>query len=94
MIIIRALKTKQGNVRRKEEMTPFKLDSGKFPHMNYNRVVQKSRRQACRNRPDTPMSMGEAKMMWKIAQDVNSVNEPQLAIKKRADNDRTRRGLI
>jgi hypothetical protein len=75
-------------------MIPYKLDSGKFPHMNYNRVVRKSQRQSLRNRPDTPMSMGEAKMMWKIAQDVNSVNEPQLAIKKRADRDGTRRGLI
>jgi hypothetical protein len=75
-------------------MIPFKLDNGKFPHMNYNRVVQSSRKQALRNRPDTPMSLREAQMMWKIAQDVNSVNEPQLAIKKRADHDRTRRGLI
>jgi hypothetical protein len=76
-------------------MTPtFRLDSGRFPHMNYNRVVKRSQRQSVRNRPDTPMSMGEAKMMWKIAQDVNSVNEPQIAIKTRADRDRTRRGLI
>ena len=83
------------NIQQEENtMQPFKLDSGKFPHMNYNRVVQKSRRQATRNRPDTPMSLREAQMMWKIAQDVNSVNEPQIAIKKRADNDRTRRGLI
>ena len=82
------------NIQQEKEMTPFRLDSGKFPHMNYNRVVQNSRKAACRNRPDTPMSLREAQMMWKIAQDVNSVNEPQIAIKKRADNDRTRRGLI
>jgi len=76
-------------------MTPsFNLDNGKFPHMNYNRVVKKSRKQLYRNRPDAPMSMREAHMMWKIAQDVNSVNEPQLAIKRRADKDRTRNGLI
>ena len=82
------------NIQQEKEMTPFRLDSGKFPHMNYNRVVQSSRKQAIRNRPDTPMSMGEAKMMWKISQDVNGVNEPQLAIKTRADRDRTRRGFI
>jgi hypothetical protein len=71
----------------------FKLDNGKFPHMNYNRVVQKSRMQATRNRPDVPMSLREAQMMWKISQDVNSVNEPQLAIKGKPQG-RTRQGLI
>lgn len=76
-------------------MTPsFNLDNGKFPHMNYNRVLKNSRKQAIRNRPDAPMTLREAQMMWKIAQDVNSVNEPQLAIKRRADRDRTRKGLI
>jgi hypothetical protein len=73
---------------------PMKLDNGRFPHMNYNRVVKNGRRQALRNRPDAPMSAREAMGMWKISQDVNSINEPQLAITKRADRDKTRRGLI
>jgi hypothetical protein len=81
------------NIYLEEKEMTFRLDSGKFPHMNYNRVVQKSRMHATRNRPDVPMSLREARQMWKISQDVNSVNEPQIAIKGKPQG-RTRQGLI
>ena len=71
----------------------FKLDNGKFPGMNYNKVVARSRKRINQIRPETPMTLREAQEMWKIAQDVNSVNEPQLAIKGNPQG-RTRRGLI
>lgn len=76
-------------------MTPsFNLDNGKFPKVNLNRTLQRSRRQMCRNRPDVPTTLYEAKQIYRITQNLNSLPEVQLAITKRADNDRTRRGLI
>ena len=76
-------------------MTPsFNLDNGKFPRVNLNRQLQRSRRQMCRNRPDVPTTMEEARQVYNITQNLNSLPEVQLAITRRADRDRTRKGLI
>lgn len=70
----------------------FRLDSGKIPHMNYNRVLRKSRVAMCRNRPDSPMTLNEAQQIWRISQSVNGISEPQIAIKK--PQGKTRQGFI
>jgi len=74
-------------------MIPYRLDSGKFPRLKYNRVVAKGRR-AEQHFRSPAITQGQALNIWKVAQDVSSLEEPQLAIKKRADHDRTRRGFI
>ena len=69
----------------------FRLDKGTFTSTNYNRVVQLSRKKLYTpavDSVDRPQAMG----MYKIMQDMNSVDEPQLAIRK--SQGRTRRGLI
>ena len=73
---------------------PIRLDNGKFPRVNLNRQLRKSRRQMCRNRPDTPTTVYEARQIYNITQNLNSLPEVQLAITRRADHDRTRQGLI
>lgn len=75
-------------------MIPYKLDNGKFPKVNLNRQLQRSRRQMCRNRPDVPTTLYEAKQIYNITQNLNSLPEVQLAITRRADHDRTKKGLI
>jgi hypothetical protein len=74
-------------------MIPYKLDSGRFPRLKYNRVVARGRR-AEQHFRSPAITQGQALGIWKVVQDVNSVEEPTLAIKKRADHDRTRRGFI
>jgi hypothetical protein len=74
-------------------MTPYNLDSGRFPRMKYNRVVAKGRRAEQHFRSPV-ITQGQVKNIWRVAQDVNGLTEPQLAIKTRADRDRTRQGFI
>ena len=69
----------------------FRLDKGKFPAINYNRVVRQSRKKLYTpavDSVDKPQAMG----MYKIVQDMNSVTEPQLAIRHQQGG--TRRGFI
>ncbi len=70
----------------------FRLDTGRFPHMNYNRVIRKGRGRISRF-GSPAITQRRAYSMWRVVQDVNSVREPQLALKGRA-RDRTREGLI
>jgi hypothetical protein len=69
----------------------FRLDKGKFTSMNYNRVVQLSRRKLYTPTVDS-VDRPQAMEMYKIMQDMNSVTEPQLAIKR--PQGKTRRGFI
>ena len=68
----------------------FHLDKGKFPSMNYNRVIKRAQRVDHSMNPTItqPQVMG----MYNVMQDVNSLTEPQLAIRK--PQGRTRKGLI
>lgn len=63
-------------------MNPIRLDSGKFPQMNYNRTIRKAKRAIrsdCGTRCDV-MTARRALSIWRVVQDVNSVREPQLAL--------------
>ena len=71
---------------------PFNLDNGKFPRLKYNRVVARGRR-AEQHFRSPAITQGQAKNIWKVAQDVSSVTEPQLAIKGKPQG-RTRKGFI
>jgi len=75
-------------------MIPYHLDNGKIPSVNLNRQLRKSKRAMCRNRPDAPTTLNEARQIYNITQNLNSLPEVQLAITRRADHDRTRKGLI
>lgn len=67
----------------------FRLDSGKFPKVNYNRVLAKARNAQSFNPSVTQANvMG----MYRVSQDMNSLREPQLAIRK--PQGKTRDGLI
>lgn len=69
----------------------FRLDSGKFPRMNYNRVIARAKRSE--RKPTFAITQRQVYGMWEVAQDMNSVREPQLAIKGRAYGQK-RDGLI
>jgi hypothetical protein len=73
----------------------FRLDSGRIPRLNYNKVLRKARHRISNDGPQgIIMTQEKARNMWRVAQDVNGVVEPQMAIRRRADRDRTREGLI
>ena len=72
----------------------MRLDSGRFPQMNYNRVIRQAK---SRVRPDARPTFGITQSqvygMWKVSQDVCGVVEPQLALRKPAYGQK-RHGLI
>ena len=72
----------------------FGLDSGKFPQMNYNRVIARAKRVVRPNRKAGFVITRQQVMgMYNVAQDMNSLVEPQLALKGKAWGEK-REGLI
>lgn len=62
----------------------FKTDGGKFPHMNYNRVIKVSRKRL--NKDNSPVSIlteSDARVIYNITQDMNNISQPELVIKKK-----------
>jgi len=62
----------------------YTLDGGKFPRINYNRVVRVSRQRLVNDRsPVSIMTLQDAKGIYNLTQNLNGIGEPQLALKKR-----------
>jgi hypothetical protein len=71
----------------------IRFDKGGFRRFNPNKVIAQAKRAARSNdmRPE-PMTKAVAYRMFQVAQDVNWIREPQIAIRR--SNDRSKEGFI
>lgn len=64
----------------------FKLDNGKFPKRDYNKVIRRGKNNIMNDDKPDIMTKKKALDIWEVVQDVNSLREPQLVIKGRKKN--------
>lgn len=62
----------------------FNIDNGKFKNDNYNNVIKKSKRRLFKSQsPISLMTESDAKDIYNLTHGLNSITEPQLAIRKK-----------